>query len=221
MKTKIIKGLLWAYAAAAICTSQVAHAEKTEFEKLVEQRALERAAKQARVDNQPVLNQADVDRLLIAIPKINNTVKQLDLPAPNEEQIKQMNIAAAGGNPTATMANILGGTSALSELDQESAEMGYQNYAHYAEHFDIAFAVLSAEGWVLMARDMVRDGEEKPQPIDNLWSYILDESNPASEREKLRTQLNEILPRSGAKPQNAEIIYRNYDALKPLVAPPQ
>jgi len=148
-------------------------------------------------------------------------VTQLDIPQPNEEQIKQMNIAAANGNPTATMANILGGTAALSELDKESAEMGYQNYAHYAEHYDIAFAVLSAESWVLFARDTVRDGEEKPQPIDNLWNYIHDESNPASEREKLKTQLNEILPGSGAKPQNAEIIYSNYDALKPLVFPPQ
>jgi len=215
-----IKSLFWVFATAAFCSLPAAHAE-TAFEKLVAKKAAERAARQAAVDKQSVLTKADVDRLVIAIPKIQNTVERLDLPALNEEQSKQMSLAAMNGNPTATMAKLLGDTAALSELDRESTEAGYRNYTHYAEHFDIAFGVLSAESWILMARGMVREGEEKPQPIDNLWIYILDESKPAAEREKLSTQLDEMLPRFGTKRENAEMIYRNYDDLKPLVIPPR
>jgi len=146
-------------------------------------------------------------------------LEQLDLPELTEEQSKQMSVASMSGTPTVTMAKLLTGTPALATLDQQAVKTGYQGFAHYGEHFDVAFGVLTAQQWILMARNLTRPGEEKPEPIENLWEFISDNTNPAAEREKLSTQLDEMLPRFGTKRANAEVIYSNYEKLKPLVTP--
>jgi len=205
---------LWAFSLVALCLSPVAHAELGFFEKIKAKREAERLA----AANQPVLTQAEVDRLAATIPLVQSTLEQLDLPELSEEQSKKMSIASLSGNPTVTMASLLEGTEARATLDQQAKKSGYDGFDHYARHFDVAYGVINAGNWILMARNIVKPGEEKPEPIDDLWAFIEDETKPAAEREKLSTQLDEMLPKFGTNRQNAEIIYRNMATLKPLVS---
>lgn len=213
------KHLFWICTIAAFCLAPVAQAELSAFEKLVAEREAERAAAREATAKQPVLTQDEVNRLALAIPQIQTTLEELDLPELNKEQSKKMSMAALSGNPTVTMGKLLGDTEAFKTLDQQATKAGYEGFSHYAAHFDIAYGVLTAGQWINMARSMVRPGEEKPEPISNLWAYIHDAANPAAEREKLSAQLDEMLPRFGTKRENAEVIYKNFATLKPLVAP--
>jgi len=62
-----IKRRLWACAVATVLMSAAIQAEPSLFEKLVAKREAERAAAQEATAKQPVLTQAEVDRLIIAI----------------------------------------------------------------------------------------------------------------------------------------------------------
>lgn len=77
--------------------------------------------------------------------------------------------------------------------------------------------VLSAQSWILAARDIGR--EEKAAPIPNLCRHIHDPQVDPAERKKLSGQLDQMLEKMLNRRQDAELVYANIDAMRHLFQP--
>ena len=191
------------------------HADAASLKKLLE----EARAKEAPVAESAPLTQSDIDKLLPALPALQQALERIDPPEPTKEQQKGMSIAMMEGRPYGAMSGYFESLPQFSEMNDEAASLGFAGYADYANRADGVMKVLTAEQWILAARNITRDNEPKPEPIDNLWLYIRDENVDLAEREKLSTQLDEMLEKLHSTQADAKLVYENIDEIRPVFQP--
>lgn len=190
----------------------VAHADLTA---LKEKLAKAREARQQATPTQ-ALTQAEVDRLLTAVPTLQAKLEEINPPKPTAEQQKTIAKAMMSGQPFSAIAQYLAGSDTEATLNTEAAALGYADYASYCDRADAVMKVLTAEQWILAARGITLNDAPKPAPIDNLWQYIHDQNVDAEEREKLSGQLDDMLERFAGNRSDAELVYNNIDAVRPV-----
>lgn len=201
------------FTAILAATSPAAHADVASLKKLL----AEANAKREQVLPTAPLTQKEIEQLITAVPKIQAALEQLDPPEPDQQQRRKLGVAAMRGRPNSAQAKLLGGTETGAALDTEASKLDYSDYAHYADRADAVMKVLSAESWILAARDIGR--EEKAAPIPNLWLHIHDPQVDPAERDKLSSQLDQMLEKMRSRRQDAELVYANIDAMRRLFQP--
>ena len=167
------------------------------------------------------LTQDDVDRLVDAVPALQATLQRMDPPEPDKEQRRSMMSAMMEGRAFSAMGQYFEQLPVIDALNDEAAQLGYKDYASYANRADSVVKVLTAEQWILAARNMTIGDEARPEPIDNLWVYIEDDTVDAEERQKLSLQLDEMLEKLYSSRADAELVYQNIDAIRPVFQPPR
>jgi len=203
------------FAATLIFLGPSAHADVSALKELLKKSKAEAPAATAST----ALTQKHIDQLLPAVPAFQDVIKEIEAPEPSKAQEKEMMFATMEGRPFSAVGTLFEHSAHMTSLDTQAKTLGYTGYANYAERADAVMKVLTAEQWILAARNITRDGEPKPEPISNLWLYIDDQSKDAAERKKLSGQLDEMLAKLGSTPADAEQVYNNIDAIRAVFQP--
>lgn len=158
------------------------------------------------------LTSEDIHKLIIAAPVMQQTMKQLNPPKPDQSYRSELLEATFAGRIHSKVAGLLQGSKYLDALDSKAKEYGYSKYMEYAHHADSASAVMLIDSFVRTSYKFKHPDLE----FENLWEHMHNPSTPEQNRIKLQGWMDEMLEKRHLSRQSTELVYRQFAELKPL-----